>query len=748
MKTIEKEKISLSNDFIDQIKQTIKPHWGPLGWVTYKRTYARYLPEKQRTENWDETVKRTVEGNINLDPRLQNDPDGQTKDELTQESQKLFRLIYGLGATPSGRNLWISGTKYQQKHGDALNNCWFIAIRPQAYGDSQIVPAYLTHNQLAVSMPFSFMFDQLMKGGGVGFSVTQDNIKQLPTVDKTVNLTVLISHHSKAYAETVKLGAQDKEQWLTDHAVDNYDLYELPDTREGWVLANAAMIDHHFSSTNLTGSTNLVLDVSKIRARGAAIKGFGGTASGPAPLVEMLFDINQILNERAGKKLNSVDCTDIGNLIGKTVVAGNVRRSAELALGSADDHAFITMKQDKDKLYHHRWASNNSVAVDSDFNNYDEIADSLRKNGEPGIVNLELSKNYGRIVDGKQVDVDSGVEGTNPCGEISLANGEPCNLFEVFPGIATQQGWDLQEVFTLATRFAKRITFSHYDWEISRDVITKNRRIGISMSGIQDWILSEFGNRVVRGFGEGNDSVTGEKVPRPIYDQHAVHEVTQLYHSVVQADQEYSQTLNCTPSIKHTTVKPSGTVAKLAGASEGMHFHYAGYLIQRVRFQDNDPLLLALSAAGYHMEPDVYTKNTMYVEFPMRASHADDPEFASAGTVSIAEQFATQAFLQEYWSDNAVSCTITFQPEEGAEISSLLRQYRFITKSTSLLPYSGADFKQAPKEPISKTIFEQRQAEIKHDVQTIFARQNSGQDEDVFEIVDQEDCEGGACPVK
>lgn len=748
MKTIQKEKISLSNEFIEQVKESIKPHWGPLGWVTYKRTYARYLPEKQRTENWDETVKRTVEGNINLDPRLQYDPSQKIKDELTQEAQKLFRLIYGLGATPSGRNLWISGTKYQQEHGDALNNCWFIAIRPQAYGDSHIVPEYLTQDQPAVSMPFSFMFDQLMKGGGVGFSVTQENINQLPAVDNTVNLTILISHNSKAYAETVKMGAQDKERWLADHVPDNYDLYELPDTREGWVLANATMIDHHFSSTNITGSTDLVLDVSHIRARGEAIHGFGGTASGPAPLVEMLFDINQILNEQAGKKLSSVECTDIGNLIGKAVVAGNVRRSAELALGSADDHAFINMKQDRAKLYHHRWASNNSVAVDSNFNNYDEVANSLRKNGEPGIVNLDLSKNYGRIVDGKQTGIDPNVEGTNPCGEISLANGEPCNLFEVFPGIATQQGWNLQEVFTLGTRFAKRVTFSHYDWEISRTIIAQNRRIGISMSGIQDWILNEFGHRVVRGFGEGNDPVTGKKVKRPIYDQKVAHKVTQLYQAVIQADKEYSQTLNCVPSLKHTTVKPSGTVAKLAGASEGMHFHYAGYLIQRIRFQDNDPLLLSLSAAGYHMEPDVYTKNTMCVEFPMRAPHADDLEFASAGTVSIAEQFATQAFLQEYWSDNAVSCTITFQPEEGPEISDLLNQYRFITKSTSLLPYSGANFKQAPKEPIGKKLFEQKSAEIKQDVQKTFERQNQDRDKEGFEIVGQEDCEGGACPVK
>ncbi len=68
---------------------------------------------------------------------------------------------------------------------------------------------------------------------------------------------------------------------------------------------------------------------------------------GPRLLVEMLQDINNVLNARVGKHLTAVDATDIGNLIGKTVVAGNVRRSAEMSLGSADHDAFITMKQDQ-----------------------------------------------------------------------------------------------------------------------------------------------------------------------------------------------------------------------------------------------------------------------------------------------------------------------------------------------------------------------------------------------------------------
>ena len=739
--------ITLDQGYIDQVKQTVTPHWGELGWVTYKRTYARWLPEKNRSENWDETVKRVIEGNINLDPRLKDSPANEVVDELTDEAKSLFKLVYGLGATPSGRNLWVSGTDYQKRNGDSLNNCWFIAIRPQKYGDSHIIPDYLTQEQKAVSMPFSFLFDQLMKGGGVGFSVVQDNIQKIPTVDNKIDLTIVIDKKSASYADSIKLGATDKDEWAKQNdGKSDYVYYNLPDTREGWVLANARLVDMHFNQTNAENKTKLVLDISRIRPYGAKIHGFGGTASGPMPLVEMLFDINNIINNRVGGNLTSVDCTDICNLIGKTVVAGNVRRSAELALGTSTDQDFITMKQDKDKLYHHRWASNNSVAIDSNFDEYEPIANGIRENGEPGIVNLDLSRNYGRIIDGYQKDIDGDVEGTNPCGEISLANGEPCNLFEVFPYIAEQQGWKLKDVFRLATRYAKRVTFSDYDWEISRNIISKNRRIGVSMSGIQDWLLNDLGHRVVTGFEDSTDEETGAKIKKPIYDPQGIKMVSAAYQAVIDADKEYSKTLNCNESIKHTTVKPSGTVAKLAGASEGMHFHYAGYLIQRIRFQASDPLLKALDACGYYSEPDIYSPNTTCVEFPLRAAHADSKNFASAGTVSIEEQFATQAFLQTYWSDNAVSCTVTFQSNEGDKITPLFEQYRHVIKSTSLLPYYGGSLKQAPKEPIDKVKYEERKAEITGDVAQVFAEQNDDQKD--LELVDQTDCESGACPVK
>lgn len=746
--------VRLSADFIRQATSEITPHWGPLGWVTYKRTYARFLDDQNRTETWAETVKRTIEGNINLDPRLKPNATGlidpSVVAEDTKEAQDLFRLIYGLAATPSGRNLWVSGTPYQKAHGDSLNNCWFVAIRPQAYGDSEIVPSYLTKTQKAVSMPYAFMFDELMKGGGVGFSVTRNNISQLPAVGPTVPLTIIMGSSNGSYEECVKMGAKDRDKWIAQHgdpaSDDSTYFYNLEDSREGWVYALAAVIDAHFGYFDQS-KKSVVLDMTRIRPRGARIHGFGGTASGAAPLIEMLLDVNTVLNQAAGRALTAVDATDISNLIGKAVVAGNVRRSAELALGDWDDDGFRTMKQDEKKLMHHRWASNNSVVVSGKPEQYEAVAKDVVIHGEPGIVDLNLSRQYGRLIDGPH-DADPRAEGTNPCGEITLENGEPCNLFEVFPAIAEKQGWDMKQVFALAVRFAKRVTFGHYDWQVSRDVIRRNRRIGVSMSGIQDWILQRFGHRVVIGYTtEKQADGTTRRVPR--YDPEAVKVVSGFYQDVLDADKEYSKELGCNMSIKHTTVKPSGTVAKLAGASEGMHFHYAGYLIQRIRFQDTDPLLPALMVSGYHIEPDVYTKHTMCVEFPVRAPHADSPHFASAGTVSAEEQLANQSFLQTYWSDNAVSCTVTFQKSEAKDLPKILAEYAGKIKSTSMLQYYGSGLTQAPKEPISKEKFETLSARIVDDPRKAFNRLNmSNRTEKNLTLVGQTDCASGACPVR
>lgn len=720
--------VELSPDFVGKVVRDVKPHWGPLGWITYKRTYARFLEDEKRTETWPETVKRVVEGNVNLDPRLEKG-DEKAKAEMQEEAKKLFSLIYSLSATPSGRNLWVSGTRYQRMHGDSLNNCWFISMKPQPYGQSKVLPPYLSPDQKAVSMPFAFTFDELMKGGGVGFSVTRDNISKMPPVERPVNLKVFIDSANRSFEEAKEAGAIPLSQ---KEEREGEETLRVPDSREGWVEALAYLVDSHFS---YGPSPILSIDVSDLRARGERIKGFGGTASGAGPLVEMLLDANKILNEAVGRRLSSVDATDIGNLIGKAVVAGNVRRSAELALGDWDDEAFRKMKQDPEKLMHHRWASNNSVVTNGKKEQFREVAKEVVINGEPGVVDLELSRNFGRLVDGFNPEADPLAMGTNPCGEITLEDGEPCNLFEIFPAIAEENGWDLGEVAALAARFAKRVTFGSYDWQISRNAIERNRRLGVSLSGIQDWFLSRFGSRAVIGWEDG----------KPVYNEKIAKALSDLYGSVKKADEEYSKALGCFPSRKLTTVKPSGTVAKLAGASEGMHFQWARHFIQRIRFQDQDPLVAVLKECGYKVEADIYNKHTMCVEFPVKPFGADLDTFASAGDVSASEQLATQAFLQRYWSDNAVSCTVTFRKEEEGSLPSILSAYAGKIKSTSLLQYVDGGYAQMPKEAIGEERYEAMQEAISADPEAAFG---DAIEEAQLEIVGQSDCAGGACPVR
>ena len=112
----------------------------------------------------------------------------------------------------------------------------------------------------------------------------------------------------------------------------------------------------------------------------------------PAPLKELHENLIDLFSPKVGDPISSVDIVDTENLIGRCVVAGNVRRSAALAMGKFDDKRYLEMKNDQEKLYHHRWGSNNSfnaiVGMD-----YTWHAAQSQKNGEPGYIWLEQCTN-------------------------------------------------------------------------------------------------------------------------------------------------------------------------------------------------------------------------------------------------------------------------------------------------------------------------------------------------------------------
>ena len=360
----------LPYEFLKQYEEKLPPFgFSGLGYVVYKRTYARKVEGTNRSEEWAETVARCV-----------NAAQTQVNAKYTpEEAQRLFDLVFNLKCNFAGRMLWQLGTSTVDRFGaNSLLNCWYTSMKkPEDFG---------------------FLFNQLMLGGGVGFSVKREDVHELPKIKKGVTIT----HKPTKDADFI-----------------------VPDSREGWVK----LLEHVLNSYFVTGKS-FSFSTILVRGSGEPIHGFGGTASGPRILIEGMEKICKVVREREGKKLRSIDVLDIANIIGSIVVAGNVRRSAEIAVGDPDDFHFLRAKRwDIGNIPNWRAMSNNTISADS----YDQISnvvwDGFEGNGEPyGFFNLPLAKKYGRLGDERKDDC----EGVNPCAEITLSDKECCNLSEIY----------------------------------------------------------------------------------------------------------------------------------------------------------------------------------------------------------------------------------------------------------------------------------------------------------------------------
>ncbi len=622
---LENISFKLEEDFINKYKGR-QPNWGPLGYITYKRTYARIIEGENRKEEFWETLRRVVEGCYSIQKEHCMKLSLPWQDKKAQKSaQKMFEKIWDFKMSPPGRGLWMMGTEFIARYGSmSLNNCGFASTEDI---------------DLKYSKAFEFVMDALMLGVGVGFD--------------TKGAGKIVIKKPK----------------------ENNFIFQIPDSREGWVDSLRLTLEAYFLGKVLPN-----YDFSEIRLAGKPIRGFGGIASGPGPLRQMLKDIRSILNARIGQKITSIDILDIMNYIGKCVVAGNVRRSAEIALGDPTDLDFVISKQDKEKLYSHRWASNNSVFAVKSLD-YSFIADQISVNGEPGVFWLKNAKAYSRMGD-KPDNKDKKAAGINPCGEQTLESFELCCLVETFPSRHDSYE-EFQETLKYAYLYAKSVTLVNTHWKETNAVMLKNRRMGISQTGIIEAFLMHGRRKMLEWCDSG-------------------------YNYLRELDEEYSDWLCVPKSIKITTVKPSGTVSLLPGVSPGIHYPHSEYYIRRIRISKNSDLIEPIKAAGYHIEDDSYSPNSYVVEFPVHEKYFD----RSKSDVSIWEQAENAAAYQKYWSDNQVSITITFKKEESDQIKHVLECYEDKLKSVSFLPIKEHGYKQAPYEEITKEQYEEMVAKL------------------------------------
>jgi ribonucleotide reductase alpha subunit len=642
-----------------------QPNWGfnGLGYIVYKRTYAR-LKDDGKTEEWHETIRRCINGAQKIGANY-----------TQEEAEQLFDLIFNLKCNFAGRMLWQLGSPTVDRFGaNSLLNCWNVSM-----------------NSIK---SFLFLFENLMLGGGVGFSIRREDIHELPRIKKGVN----ISHKNTKDADFI-----------------------VPDSREGWIHLLEKVLEAFFINGKSFNYSTIL-----IRGAGERIGGFGGIASGPQILLDGIEKINKIFQTREGKKLRSIDVLDICNIIGGIVVSGNVRRSAQIAIGDPDDYLFLRAKNwSLGNIPNWRAMSNNTIYADD----FSHISNEIWSNGyvldsqtgfakgEPyGFFNLPLSQKYGRLKDGPMKDSnlyptdEDNVVGTNPCGEISLASYECCNLSELYLNNITSKE-ELNLCAKLLYKTQKAIAALPFIHEETNRIVHKNMRLGLGVTGICQSL---------------------DKVEW----------LDACYKELRKFDKEWSKERGWNRSIKLTTIKPSGTLSLLGGSTPGVHPAYSKYYIRRVRMASNDVLVSYCRDLGYNIEYVVNfdgseNHDTVVVEFP-----CETPDGALfADDMGVTKQLEMVKKLQEVWSDNAVSVTAYYSDSELGELKKWLSEnYENGIKSVSFLLRQKHGFKQAPYEEITKEVYENKKSKVKP---IIIINQNIGND-----ALEGIECEGGACPIK
>ena len=622
-------RFELKKEFIEKYK-SIKPPFGfnGLGEIVYLRTYSR-LKESGQNERWYETIERVVNGVYTMQKEHILDYNlGWNEDKAHESAEEMYDRMFNMKFLPSGRSLWAMGTSIitDRKLFAALNACSFVS----------------TENiGTEFTKPFEYMMDMEMLGVGVGFDTKG--------AGKLIIKKPMCMNHS----------------------------YTVPDSREGWTESLKLILNSFFRGTAFPE-----FDYSQIRPEGTIIKTFGGKCPGAEPLKVLHKQIIDGLMPCIGKPISITNIADIMNQIGVCVVAGNIRKSAQVMLDSISDE-YLKLKdyrwnettQKYEGTNYKRagfgWTSNNSILAELGMD-YGKIADQIGRNGEPGLFWLSTARKFSRISDPID-DKDFRAIGANPCLEQTLESYEMCCLVETFPTRNTDIN-DFCRTLKFAYLFAKTVTLGHCHWPETNRVQLRNRRIGTSVSGVAQFL-----------------------------ENHSIEDLRAWlrtgYNTIKMYDEIYSDWLAIPRSIKVTSVKPSGTVSLLAGVTPGVHFPESKYYIRRIRLAKNSDLLPSLTLGGYKIE-EAYDnpETTVVVEIPVFAGNCK-----TIDQITIWEQLLLASFLQEHWADNQVSCTVTFKEWEKNQIKVALDYFQYKLKGVSFLPRtSSISYPQMPYEEITK----------------------------------------------
>ena len=593
-----------------------------------KSRYSRFIPEEGRRESWEESVDRYFNF---IEDKLENDNNYVVPRDLSDE---LRNAVKNLELMPSMRAIMTAG-KALERDNTAGYNCSYLPIDdPKAFDEAMYI---------------------LLCGTGVGFSVEQKYVNQLPEVP--------------------------------DQLFDSKTTIVVSDSKEGWAKALRQLIALLYSG-EVAG-----WDVSRVRAAGARLRTFGGRASGPEPLEELFKFTIAKFKGAVGRKLTSIECHDLLCKIGEVVVVGGVRRSAMISLSDLED----------DRMRHAKagnwWEQNGQRALANNSATYEakpDIGQFLQEwtslyhshSGERGIFSRAASKSQASKNGRRNPNHDFG---TNPCSEIILRPYQFCNLTEAVIR-AEDTDADLERKVRLATilgTFQSTMTHFPYLRKIWQKNTEEERLLGVSLTGIYDNPLTY----------EVNDQT--------------ISRLERLKNVAVETNKTFANAIGINPSTAITCVKPSGTVSQLVDSASGIHPRHSLYYIRRVRGDKKDPLTKFMIDKGIpHEDCVMRPESTVVFSFPQRA-----PKNALLrDNLTAIDHMNTWLMYQRHWCEHKPSVTISVKEHEWMDVGAWVWNHFDELSGVSFLPYDGGTYRQAPYEECSKEYYEAALAKMPEDI--------------------------------
>lgn len=710
--------------------------YGAMGKAVAERTYARKVGD--RYETWKDIAKRVAIGNASLCKRA---------DEVVSEASTLESEISSGRLLTSGRHLQHGDITQKMRNLEVVTNC--------STAHSTFALTYL-----------------LLNGSGVGRCYDDDMM--LTDWDNLPNVICVLDDKHADFKYSSHLTPRE----AVHRYGTNAKYFQVQDSREGW--AQAIEYLEVMAWSKIYHDSMVVLDFSRVRPKSDPIAGMQGKpASGPVPLMEA---IQKITSLKGAKMPRWKQAMFVDHYIADCVLVGGVRRSARMSVKFWKDSSifdFINIKRPPEFLGKSPaeiqslrpkegflWTSNNSVLVDAEFwelvklsprnklfksslaaharRVFEEVISAAYADGtgEPGLINVDKlrevelkgepsfgSRQYKLLEDTnlylkyltKAAIKKQYTMIVNPCSEITIAIwGGYCVIADICPFFCKDL-YELERTAKATVRFLIRCNTmdSLYDNEVKR-----TNRIGVGLTGVHEWALKNFGFTF-----------------KDLIDEDKSKKFWQLLSYIRQVCEDeadrYSKEMGLERPHTVTTIKPSGTVSKLFGLTEGWHLPSMREYLRWVQFSD-EKVVQDYAAKGYPTRRLETYKNTWIVGFPTQPFIETLGQTTMAAEATMEEQFKWIMLGEKYWigpRGNQISYTLKFKNDLSLDDfkKSILEYQPKIRCCSMMCQEDESAYEYLPEQPITREYYNKLMSGI------------STASEDIG--MEHVDCGTGACPI-